>query len=96
MRLRCRNNGPRDPRPLVRILEIPCQRIRPPAGEFRDHPVAIPLAQFIGEPFGMSISPELNLAIRLHDTAHRPEGAQQPVILRDPLMGSCLLIFTQN
>jgi hypothetical protein len=44
----------------------------------------------------MSISPELNLAIRLHDTAHRPEGAQQPVILRDPLMGSCLLIFTQN
>jgi hypothetical protein len=32
----------------------------------------------------------------LHDTAHRPEGAQQPVILRDPLMGSCLLIFTQN
>ena len=70
MRLGRRNDGPRNPPPLIRILEITSQRIRPPAGEFRHNPFAIPLAQLFSEPLSMGISPELDLAIRLHDTAH--------------------------
>ena len=70
MRLGCRNNRSGDPLPLALIFEIRSQRIRPPAGEFRHDPSAVPLSKFIGEPFRMGISPELHLPNCLHDTAH--------------------------
>jgi hypothetical protein len=88
MRFGCRNNRPRNPLPLVRIREVAGHRICPPAGEFCHNPFAIPLTQLIGEALRMSIPPELDLAIRLHDAAHRPEGTKQPVIIKDRLMRS--------
>src|SRR3989338_2372391 len=91
MRLCRRNNRPRDPLPLVCILEIPCQLIRPPAGEFCHNPFAIALTQLVGEPLSMGITPELNLTICLHDAAHRPEGAQQPVIFANDCMRQGML-----
>jgi hypothetical protein len=78
MRFGRRNNRPRDPRPLLSILEVFCQRIRPPDRKLRHNPFAVLLPQLFGKPFSMGITPELNLAIRLHDAAHRPEGTQQP------------------
>ena len=86
MRLGGRDYRLGDPRSLVRVLEIRSQRIRAPAGEFRDNPFAIPLTQLISEPLSMGITPELNLAIRLHDAAHRPEGAKQSIIFGNDLM----------
>lgn len=91
MRLSRRNNCPCDSPPLDRILEIPFQRIRPPTGELRHNPFAIPLAQLISEAIRMGISPEFDTPIRPHDAAHRPKGAQQSVVFRCYLMRPSML-----